>query len=778
MTAALIESALRALVFALAVWASLRALGVRNVVALKAAWGMVLCAALTMPLLLSLAARWSLLPGAFSIVLPARPFHWLNPSARATALPVTRNADSATLPGVSLKSTSRTSAAEVAQIRSLLESAEALQHAMNAQSVSGQTGIAPSASAVPSDQGMGSRFPAPVVAQVEPHGQSSAKETHPKKAWLPHLTALKIVWTLYAVGALLLLGRLLYGVAAALRLSITAAPVSLISEPDLAEEIALRTSNAVSSPVTIGSVVVLPGDYATWSREKLRIVLAHERSHIRQRDFYLQLAAGVYAAVFWVSPLGWWLKRKLSELAEAISDRAGLAEAASRSSYAQILLEFAAMPRPTQLGVAMARTGNLSRRIERLLNETTFRQAYAATRLRALAVALLVPAALFVATAMIHVQAAAQSQETAPPPPPAITSSPKPPDPAAAPAPASVPSPLEGQSTPPEPPNVDVTVPTPQATPAPQSAPAPPAMPGNPASPAVAPLPPPQPDDSMAILDNDEEPMVTMVDNDGAQTNIRFARNLMMRKDDNGDTYILVRGNRPIATSGPEAEALQKARKITKGDFVLYTHKDRSYVIDDPATIKQIENSFGPGHMMAFKFKFKTLQDQQFKMAQKHDEFARLAKDNDERQKVFMLQHKQMSDEQAAKILQSADLQKQMASLNATMSRLKAEDNKKLTEQDLALVRAQVAELQAKLGAMQWNLDAMAMPNVDVELPKIEIDTRMADMDARVAESMSRAAEAQAHFAAEQEKIQKDNDQKLKAIIDQSLKNGTAKPIQ
>jgi hypothetical protein len=48
------------------------------------------------------------------------------------------------------------------------------------------------------------------------------------------------------------------------------------------------------------------------------------------RDFYLQVLAGLYGAMFWFSPLGWWLKRKLSELGEAISDLAGLEEAASR----------------------------------------------------------------------------------------------------------------------------------------------------------------------------------------------------------------------------------------------------------------------------------------------------------------------------------------------------------------------------------------------------------------------------------------------------------------
>ncbi len=176
--------------------------------------------------------------------------------------------------------------------------------------------------------------------------------------------------------------------------------------PHLAAGLRLRSSRRVSSPVTVGSGVVLPADYQEWDAEKLRIVLAHERSHVRQGDFYLQAIAGLYAALFWFSPLGWWLKRKLSDLSEAISDRAGLEEAASHASYARILLEFAALPRRAQIGVAMARTGRLSQRIERLLNENSFRQAFAGNRRRFIAALVLVPVALFSATALIRVEAA------------------------------------------------------------------------------------------------------------------------------------------------------------------------------------------------------------------------------------------------------------------------------------------------------------------------------------------------------------------------------------
>ena len=243
----------------------------------------------------------------------------------------------------------------------------------------------------------------------------------------------KIILLLYLAVAGIFLIRLACGLIAALRLWRRAKPISGELLTASHAPVDLRCSTEVLSPVTICSAIVLPADYATWDSEKLRVVLAHERSHIRQKDFYLQLLAGVYAAVVWFSPLGWWLKRKLSDLAEAISDRAGLEEAPDRTSYAQILLEFAAAPRPTLIGVAMARSGSLSRRIERLLNDVSFRQAFAGSR-RALAAVLVVPVVLFAATALVRVQAAGQQ---APPEPPAPAVAPQAGVPAA-PAPAAV----------------------------------------------------------------------------------------------------------------------------------------------------------------------------------------------------------------------------------------------------------------------------------------------------------------------------------------------------
>ena len=231
---------------------------------------------------------------------------------------------------------------------------------------------------------------------------------HGAVAFSPASLALSI----YIGVAVVFLLRLALGLAVTLRLWFTATPISKRQVSDIPTGLPLRASTKVSSPLTIGSAVLLPADYDTWDKEKIRIVLAHELSHVRQGDFYLQFLAGVYTSLVWFSPLGWWLKKELADLAEAISDRAGIEQARSRTSYAQILLEFAAAPRPTALGVAMARSRSLARRIERLLNDSTLspvfcRRTPRTPRSRAGTVT------LFAATAMVRVQAATHSAHIA-----------------------------------------------------------------------------------------------------------------------------------------------------------------------------------------------------------------------------------------------------------------------------------------------------------------------------------------------------------------------------
>ncbi len=136
----------------------------------------------------------------------------------------------------------------------------------------------------------------------------------------------------------------------------------------------IRMTDAINAPVTVGSTILLPMGFEDWSAEKRDAVLLHERAHVRRGDFYVQSLAAVHRAVFWFSPLAWWLHDRLAELAEDASDAEAASQIPYRADYAAVLLDFAQMPAPPRfklapLGVAMARPATVSRRIERVLAE-------------------------------------------------------------------------------------------------------------------------------------------------------------------------------------------------------------------------------------------------------------------------------------------------------------------------------------------------------------------------------------------------------------------------
>jgi bla regulator protein BlaR1 len=134
-------------------------------------------------------------------------------------------------------------------------------------------------------------------------------------------------------------------------------------------------SEFISVPVTVGalhSTILLPTTWREWDEAKLEAVLAHEVSHVARRDALTQHVSFLHRAIFWFSPLVWWLNRELADLAEQASDEAALGCGADRSAYARTLLGFfealQAVPgRVWWQGVAMAKAGQAEQRVERIL---------------------------------------------------------------------------------------------------------------------------------------------------------------------------------------------------------------------------------------------------------------------------------------------------------------------------------------------------------------------------------------------------------------------------
>jgi beta-lactamase regulating signal transducer with metallopeptidase domain len=719
----ILEAALRALVVAAAVWAGLRVMRVGNVIAQKAAWSLVLAAAILMPLLLPLALRLNWLPAA-TFVLP-------QPQWRSARHAASMTVQQSAAPGYAPFDPAP---AGVPNGQEATRPPESHPFA----SLSALSGNSASRSTI--------QTPPPVARNV-------ATETG---SLLPPPAALAGLLYLAVCAALIL--RLFYGLVSAVILWREAEPVPLHFAADVS--LPLRSSRAVSSPVTIGCGVLLPDCYDEWDPEKLRIVLAHERSHIRQGDFYLQLLAGFYAAVFWFSPLGWWLKRKLSDLGEAISDRAGLEYAESRSSYAQILLEFAAQPHPTLIGVAMARTSSLSHRIERLLNEASFRQAFAGGRRRALLAVLMVPAALFAATVLIRVQSAEAASPAALVAEPPVhleaidagqpahdlaqTSGQSNPDsaPAAPPSPASPMAPARAQDVAP--------VATPAAPSSPVDAPVAPA----PQADAVpAPPAPPEPSEdeendsvtvgrgkSMTITSRNENRIRASRDaGSGRGSGYRYSYS------DDGDSWAMINGpGEHVRFSGDwndgRPEELKKAEKLAHGKFLWFEHKGKSYFIDDPGILAGIDAMYKP-----------------------MEELGRQQEELGRQQEKLGKEQERLGNLQAQASVPAPDISKEMAELNAAIAKLQAKKGATVTQDDLGDIQGKIGDLQGKLGDLEGKIG--------------ERQGEFGEQQGRLGAEQGKLGEQQGRLGAEQGRIAADADRKIKVIIDDSLRNGKARPV-
>jgi beta-lactamase regulating signal transducer with metallopeptidase domain len=702
----LADSAARSLAVAAVVGSGLFVLRARNVVAQKAAWMLVLAAAALMPWLAPWAARIPGLPKSATILLPRNTW-FAHPRSNAVG------------PAEPVAAATHTSApTTIHRVTTAAETQPRWESASEPESIPGS---------IPGSLG---RFPAPSVSSGTLTSQSPTP-ARPTRQARP-LQVIDGLLLLYLAGCAVLFVRIALGMASAIRLWRAAEPVC---SDEIPESLRVRVSDVVASPVTVGSGIVLPADYADWDAEKLRIVLAHEASHVRQGDFWLQLCASLYTAAFWFSPLGWWIKRKLSDLSETISDGAAVGHAASHASYAQVLLEFAALPRPIPIGVAMANHGHVISRIERLLNESSFRQAFAGGRARIAAAVLLVPAALFAATALVRVEARAQASELQAPPPP----------PAKAPAAPRIAAP---------------TVPA-----AVTAQPAPPALVGQdsafPPTPALAPaapdtpeIAPPAPDAESAVamgsgkswsevsLQSETTPKGSHRSGSSFSSN---GKGYAYSYQSNGDSYALISGNDKVTFSGDwydgrKAE-LDKAKRMAHGDFLWFTRNGKSYILDDQQVAAKIKAMYAP---------MEALGKQQEELGRQQEELGK--------------QQEALGDQQELASVPTPDMSKQIAAVEAAAASLKAAKGQQLTEEKLADMQEKLADLQAELGAMQGRIGEK----------QGELGSKQGALGAKQGELGAK----QGALGAQQGRIAQEADKKVKSIIDESLQNGKARPVE
>jgi TonB family protein len=140
--------------------------------------------------------------------------------------------------------------------------------------------------------------------------------------------------------------------------------------PGMDADLDVRVSAEVSSPVTAFSTVLVPVDFETWPAAARQLAIAHERAHIKGRDFYVQWLAHFHRNLFWFNPFAWWLASRLSLLSEHVSDDAATEHAEERTTYARLLLSLVQRSGASSPVVPMVKASSVGPRIERILRES------------------------------------------------------------------------------------------------------------------------------------------------------------------------------------------------------------------------------------------------------------------------------------------------------------------------------------------------------------------------------------------------------------------------
>lgn len=592
---------------------------------------------------------------------------------------------------------------------------------------------------------------------------------------------------------------------------------------NLRESPRLAESSALTVPVTFGVLepaVLLPPDWTSWTDAQLDSVLLHELSHVARRDALAERVSLVHRAIFWFSPLSWWLDRELSKLAEQASDESALASGIDREQYAETLLGFltalqSAPGRVRWQGVSMAASGQAEKRMERILrwkgeSEMTLKRSAVVA-----IVATFVPIVCLASAFTPRFERIYLDQDAKTAPPAQSTASPNPSS--APPAAAQNSDASEADATPSPAPHAILVMPYPPSPKTPSALPAPHAIVVAPYAAVPAPrayvyaVPPQQPrapsvpvtvyaapnihvDAPVAIHVEPMPPMPPVSVDVKAITKINVepfqeGSTTIIRTDEHADSYVIVSGKMSYSViAGPENisiindgdnSAAQELRGRYGDHFIWFRLNGKEYVITDPATVQKAMQSFDKMNELGKQQEElgkqqEVLGDQQSKLGELQSErFANLSDVSKEMDQLNTeLKQLNTPENQAAIAKAQANLDAALAQLNAnspnmeeTLAKLQAESeamSKKINSEALAQIQEQLGDIQAKIG--------------EAEALSGESAGKLGELQGKLGEKQGELGEKQGELGREQEKASRDAQRQLRKLFQDSVANGTAKP--
>jgi len=533
----------------------------------------------------------------------------------------------------------------------------------------------------------------------------------------------------------------------------------------------LAESELLSVPVTFGvrsPAILLPAGWRDWEPAEIDAVLAHEISHVVRRDALAERLALLHRAIFWFSPLSWWLARHLADLAEEASDDAALAAGADRTRYAETLLGFfaaleAAPGRVWWQGVSMATAGQAEKRVDRILE---WKGSVAMRPKKPVVIAYMlcaIPVVCLIAAFRPTIENfhSTPSQQAAPQTPQA-PAAPAAPSAVAAPAVPSVPAGTSIAPLAPLAPEVSVrTIVGPVVADDPVVS----------VRTIVTPLVMPKVE---PLVMPDVRPMVSVAPVvavrpflAGGMQSTTITHGTIIRDNDYDDsTFAIVSGKSYVSISSssytlhtdePGASAssdsgssfVDSLRRNFPGDFIWFIRDGKAYIIRDPAAIKQAMDFFAPAQALG----------------REQEELGKQQEALGAKQEALGAKQEALGEQMEKVRVKIPDMTAELEKLQAELKKLGSDG----TQEDLGRIQEKIGEIQERIGELQSKAGEQ-----QGELGKQQ--GALGEEQGKLGEQQGKLGEQQGKLGEQQEAASKKATHEMKKLLDQSVASGLAKP--
>ncbi len=279
---------------------------------------------------------------------------------------------------------------------------------------------------------------------------------------------------------------------------------------------------------------------------------------------------------------------------------------------------------------------------------------------------------------------------------------------------------------------------------------------------ALAPVAPHAPFFMFAQAPEPPEPLAPQAPLTPLAPHRKHAFAYLANDDDTSYALITGKGNQ-IITTDRHSEGLEKARKLYKGDFLWIERDGKSYVITDPKILAECQALFKVDP--AWQLRQADLEKMQAKLD---------------------MEMENLKPELDRARMPGPEFAEQMARLQQQLAELQSDKYKKLSEQiakDVAgnkyrndaklqeQTEERLSDLQEKIGDIQGRIG-------EIEGQIGERMGAMGEKQGEIGERMGKVGEELGRIGEEQGEQAEKANQKVKSILDQAIKDGTAKPVE